>query len=160
LRTAGIDGALPTPVEQLVAAAGLRRGSADVFAEDLLARAPRELRHAVRGLVGRVRAMLDRREKEVHVSPVITHVGRRNFLTLHEIAHEILPWQSGLVYADDDLRLSWSTRLRFEREANQTAAELLFQRALFTSIAAEYQIGMGAVIEVSEMFGASIHAGF
>lgn len=160
LQIAGVNRALPTPVEDLVAAAGLRPRNQNVFSEDVLARAPSELREAVRCLVGRVRAMLDRREKEVYVSPAITHEGRRNFQTLHEVAHEILPWQSALAFADDDLQLSWATRIRFEQEANQTAAELLFQRALFTSMASEYEIGMAAVIELSEMFGASIHAGF
>jgi IrrE N-terminal-like domain len=160
LRAAGVNHVLPTPVDDLVAAAGLRRGTDDLFADDVLARAPRELQEAVRGLVGRVRAMLDRREKAVYVSPSITNEGRRSFQTLHEVAHEILPWQSALAYADDDLQLSWATRMRFEREANQTAAELLFQRVLFTTMAADYGIGIAAVVELSQLFGASIHAGF
>jgi hypothetical protein len=160
LRAADVGGRLPTPVDDLVAAAGLTRGADDLFSDHVFARAPRELRDAVRGLIGRVRAMLDRREKEVYVSPDITHMGRRNFQTLHEVAHEILPWQSALAYADDDARLSWTTRIEFERQANQTSAELLFQRALFTTMAADYEIGMAAIVELSDMFGGSIHAAF
>jgi len=58
--------------------------------------------------------MLDRRERAVYVHPEIQLAGRVNFQTLHEVAHDILPWQSALAYADDDLRLSWSTRIKFE----------------------------------------------
>jgi hypothetical protein len=159
LRDAGVRGRLPTPVDTIVAAAGLQHGSEDIFDEKTLARAPQELRDAVKGLSGKVRAILDRREREVYVSPEIQIEGRRNFQTLHEVGHDILPWQSGLVFADDDFRLSWSTRIRFEREANQAAAELLFQRDLFTKMAADYAIGFAGVIELCNKIGASIHAG-
>lgn len=130
-----------------------------MFDENVLARAPRELRDVVRRLSGRVRAMLDRREREVYVHPEIQIESRRNFQTLHEVGHDILPWQAALAYADDDQRLSWSTRIRFEQEANQSAAEMLFQRDLFTTMAAEYGIGFAAIVELCERMGASIHSG-
>jgi hypothetical protein len=158
LNAADVRGELPTPVEDIVAAAGLHRGSEDIFDESVLARAPRELRNVVRGLSGRVRAMLDRREREVYVHPEIQIESRRNFQTLHEVGHDILPWQQALAYADDDKRLSWSTKIRFEQEANQAAAEMLFQRDLFTTMAAEYGIGFAAIVELSERIGASIHS--
>jgi hypothetical protein len=159
LRDADARGRLPTPVDDIVAAAGLHRGSDELFDVGVIARAPRELREVVKGLAGRVRAMLDRREREVYVHPEIQIEGRRNFQTLHEVGHDLLPWQSALAYADDDQRLSWSTRIKFEQEANQAAAELLFQRNLFTRMASEYETGFGAVIELCEKIGASIHAG-
>jgi hypothetical protein len=130
-----------------------------MFDESVLARAPRELRNVVRGLSGKVRAMLDRREREVYVHPEIQIESRRNFQTLHEVGHDILPWQAALAYADDDQRLSWSTRTRFEQEANQAAAEMMFQRDLFTTMAAEYGIGFAAIVELCERIGASIHSG-
>lgn len=159
LRAADVRGQLPTPVEDIVAAAGLHRGSDDMFDESVLARAPHELRNVVRGLSGKVRAMLDRREREVYVHPEIQIESRRNFQTLHEVGHDILPWQAALAYADDDLRLSWSTQIRFEQEANQAAAEMMFQRDLFTTMAAEYGIGFAAIVELCEKIGASIHSG-
>lgn len=159
LRAAEVRGQLPTPVEDIVAAAGLHRGGDDIFDEGVLARAPRELREVVRGLSGKVRAMLDRREREVYVHPEIQIESRRNFQTLHEVGHDILPWQAALAYADDDQRLSWSTKIRFEQEANQAAAEMLFQRDLFTTMAAEYGIGFAAIVELCDTIGASIHAG-
>lgn len=158
LRAAEVRGQLPTPVEDIVAAAGLHRGSDDIFDESVLARAPRELRNVVRGLSGKVRAMLDRREREVYVHPEIQIESRRSFQTLHEVGHDILPWQAELAYADDDQRLSWATKIRFEQEANQAAAEFMFQRDLFTTMAAEYGIGFAAIVELSEQIGASIHS--
>ena len=159
LREADVRGQLPTPVDDIVAAAGLHHGSENLFDERILARAPRELQDAVKGLAGKVRAMLDRREREVYVHPEIQIEGRRNFQTLHEVGHDILPWQSALAYADDDQRLSLSTRIRFEQEANQTAAELLFQRDVFMEMAADHVIGFAGVVELCEQIGASIHAG-
>jgi hypothetical protein len=159
LRDAEVRGQLPTPVEDIVAAAGLHRGSDDMFDESVLARAPRELQNLVRGLSGKVRAMLDRREREVYVHPGIQIESRRNFQTLHEVGHDILPWQAEVAYADDDQRLSWSTKIRFEQEANQAAAEMLFQRDLFKTMAAEYEIGFAAIVELCEKVGASIHSG-
>jgi hypothetical protein len=159
LRDADVRGQLPTPVDAIVAAAGLQRGSEDIFDERTLARAPQELRDAVKGLTGRVRAMLDRREREVYVHPELQIEGRRNFQTLHEVGHDVLPWQSAVAFADDEFRLSWSTRIKFEQEANQAAAEFLFQRDLFTQMAADYAIGFAGVIELCDEIGASIHAG-
>jgi hypothetical protein len=160
LREAEVSGRLPTPIEDLVAAAGLTRGSDEIFSDHVLARAPRELQAAVRGLVGKVRAMLDRQEREIYVSPKITLVGRRNFHTLHEVGHERLTWQKQLAYADDEIQLSWKAHMRFEREANQFASEVLFQSDFFTKVASQYAIGMASVVELADMFGSSIHAAF
>jgi AraC-like DNA-binding protein len=46
----------------------------------------------------------------------------------------------------------------FEREANQGGSELLFQRDIFRDVAAEYEIGIASIVELSEKFGASIRA--
>jgi len=107
-----------------------------------------------------VSAVLDRRAKEIHISPEIQHEGRRRFKQVHEISHHILPWQSELAYADDYTTLSWSTRSQFEREANQGGAELLFQRRLFTEMAAQYKIGFAAIVDLANQFGSSYHAAF
>jgi Zn-dependent peptidase ImmA (M78 family) len=160
LRAAEVNRRLPTPIDDIVAAAGLVRGSDEIFSPSIIARAPKELRVAVAKLTGRVWAMLDRREREIYINPEITIEGRRNFQTLHEVGHDILPWQTELAYADDAARLSWRTKIRFEREANATAGELLFQRTLLSEIGSSYAIRIATVIELAEMFGASIHSTF
>jgi Zn-dependent peptidase ImmA (M78 family) len=160
LRHAEADGRLPTPVEDLVTAAELRQPEESVLSDSAISQAPAHLRKAMAKLRRKVSAVLDRRAKEIHISPEIQHEGRRRFKQVHEISHHILPWQSELAYADDCTTLSWSTRSQFEREANQGGAELLFQRRLFTEMAAQYKIGFGAIVDLANQFGSSYHAAF
>ena len=161
LRAADARDRLPTPVDDLVRAAGLSLSADMPFDESVLSRAPAHLAQAIRrlGLKHKVHAMLDRRERLVYVNPEIQLETRRRFRALHEVGHDILPSQREAAYADNAQTLSWATRLGQECNANQTAAELLFQRALFRQIATGYSIGMAAVIELADLFGASYHAG-
>lgn len=160
LLKAGANGRFPTAVDDLLAAADLVEPSESLLAETALAQAPRHLREAIARLTRKVEALLDRRAREIHLHPDIELDGQRAFKRLHEVSHDLLPWQSALAFADDNLTLSWSTKLLFEQEANQGAAELLFQRDTFRQVAADYDIGIAAVIELASMFGASIHATF
>ena len=160
LKKAGAYGCLPTPVDDLVAAASLEQSDESPWADLFLKRAPAHVRKAIAPLRSKIQAILDRREKVVHLNPDIEHRGRRRFKLLHEVSHELYPWQRELAFADDDYTLSWRTNSLFEREANQGAAELFFQRQIFAQVAADYEIGLAAVVHLSEKFGASIHATF
>jgi hypothetical protein len=161
LARADARGRLPTPVDDIVAAAGLERPRESVLSDSALSRAPERLRVAMMRVRSKVLAVLDRRAREVHLNPSVTdHPGQSNFKVLHEVAHDILPWQSELAYADDRLTLDSATRILFEREANQGAAELLFQRNFFGQMAADYEIGCAAVIELADGIGSSMHAAF
>jgi hypothetical protein len=151
--------ALPTPVEAIVSAANLEYGRDDLFADETLLRAG-EIGEKVRGLRGKLNALLDRRERKVYLNPEIQLLGRRNFHALHEVGHHWLDWQRELVYADDQYTLSPWTRVTQEREAHVAAAELLFQGEFFDRVAAEYRIGMAEIVELSQLFGASRHAAF
>src|SRR5438128_2510189 len=93
LKAAGVEETLPTPVADIVAAADLNWGSDGLFADETLERAPDELGKKMRALRGKLRALLDRRERKVYVNPEIQLVGRRNFHTLHEVGHDLLEWQ-------------------------------------------------------------------
>lgn len=159
LRHAGALGRLPTPVDDLVAAADLTEPEESMLSASVLKFAPTHLRDAVARLAGRVRGLVDRRALEVHLAPEVTHQARRNFIRLHETGHHILPWQSDLAYADDDSTLSPSVRATFELEASQCAADLLFQGKRFTVDAADLAIGLPAVIKAAEMYGASLRSG-
>lgn len=159
LHRADAAGRWPTPVGDILEASKLEQVEESPFADSMLARAPAHLRLAVRALRnGRIRGILDRRERTVYLDPAIDHDGRRNFVALHEVTHDLLPWQQELAYADNDLSLSERVRRVFEREANQGAAELFFQGARFAKIAANYEIGVGAVGALSEQTGASLRA--
>lgn len=160
LLRAEVGDRLPTPVEDVIAAADLTRGDDDVFAEETIAEAPAYLQKAIRRLMGKgkIHAILDRRRRKVHVNPTITNEGRRRFRALHEVGHSILPTQNDPAHVDNSKTLSPYTKILWERDANQTSSEILFQQQRFTEIAAEYEVGLGAVVELAEMFKASIHA--
>jgi hypothetical protein len=159
LRRADAIDRWPTPVQDILEASKLEEVPESPLAASVLGRAPEHLRHAVRLLTtGKVRAILDRRARVVHIDPAIDNQGRRHFVALHEVTHDLLPWQRELGYADDDTTLSDHARRTFEREANQGAAEMFFQGTRFTAIGANYEIGMKAVSALHEQSGASLRA--
>jgi hypothetical protein len=129
-----------------------------------IAQAPAHLRGILSRMSGKVHAVLDRRTREVHINPATDLAGQQAFKRLHETSHDLFTWQhlddghNG--FADDQWTLSPKTQILFEREANQGAAELLFQRDRFARIASDYAVSSGAVIELAERFGSSIHAAF
>lgn len=158
LARADARGKLPTPVDDLVAAAGLVQPKRSMLANLVLNDAPEHLRRPMRRLKFKVRALLDRQEREIHLDPAIDHPGQRAFKTLHEVTHDILPWQKALGYADDDSTLSLATRRLFEWQANVGAAELLFQRDLFADMEHDYATGLAAAFALAEEFGSSRRA--
>jgi IrrE N-terminal-like domain len=159
LRRADAPGRWPTPIDDIVAASELEEVEESPFSLATMKRAPKRLRKAVALINSRkIRAILDRRERTVHVDPAIENQGRRSFLRLHEVGHDLLPWQRELAYAEDDGTLSPYCKRLGEQEANQTAAELLFQGDRFRSMAAEYRIGIAAVGELAEEVGSSMRA--
>jgi hypothetical protein len=160
LRAADAKGRLPTPVDDIVAAAGLVQPEHSMLSDFVLAEAPAHLRDKIRRLRLKVRAVLDREAREIHVDPGLHNEGQIAFKKLHEVGHDICPWQRDRAYADDDETLSWSTNTRFEREANQAAAELMFQRTLMRDMAAEYEIGIPAILDLAGQIGSSGHAAF
>jgi IrrE N-terminal-like domain len=160
LLKADVHGRLPTPVDDIVAAAGLVEPQHSLLSEFILEQAPAHLRSKIRKLRLKVRAVLDRRAREIHIDPSLHIHGQIAFKKLHEVGHDICPWQRDLAYADDDETLSWSTDQRLEREANQAAAELLFQRTLFQDMAAQYEIGIAAILDLAALIGSSGHAAF
>jgi hypothetical protein len=160
LRKADAYGRWPTPVDDLIAAADLVEPDHSMLSNFVLEQAPAHLRGIIRKLSGRVRAVLDRKEREIHVDPAIQNEGRRSFHKLHEVSHDMFDWQKALGFADDDATLSLSTRKLFEWQANQGAAELLFQRNGFRDLAREYTTSMAAVVELAALVGSSAHATF
>jgi hypothetical protein len=159
LSRADAAGRWPTPVDDIVEAAELDEPEDSPFSLAFLRSAPKYLRKAVALVDSRkIRAVLDRRERSVHIDPSIEHSGRRSFLRLHEVSHDHFPWQSALAYADDESTLSPRTQRLFEQEANQGAAELLFQGRRFLKMAGDYRIGMAAVGDLARHVDASLRA--
>ena len=158
LRKADALDVFPTPVEQIIEAAGLTEASEDLFHESLLEKVPALLRRKIKRLKHRVLAAIDRREKHIYIDTSKANAGALAFRRLHEVSHDILPWQRDVMFADDKHTLSLGARRQFEREANFGAGELLFQNENFELTAADYDVAIASVIELADVFGASIHA--
>ncbi len=160
LRKADAYGRWPTRVDDIVAAAGLFEPRDSLLSTLVVEQAPAHVKRALRKITGRVLAVLDRRNREIHIDPSLHIEGQRAFKKLHEVGHDILPWQKALAYADDEATLSLSIRKTFEWQANVSAAELLFQGERFGEMASEYVTGIASVIELSNTVGSSLHATF
>ena len=160
LRLADVDERLPTPVEDIVAAAGLTKTSEIAITESMIRRAPANMRRLLRSAARKIQGVLHRSEQVIQIAPT-SSAERERFVTCHEVTHAILPWQSDLAVLGDDKRtLSPQVTALFEREANQGAAEILFQQDLLTRIALDYPIAMSTPLVLADCFGASIHATF
>ncbi len=79
---------------------------------------------------------------------------RKRFGIFHEIGHFIHP-EHQKIFVDDDSTLSWWTRARMERQANEIAAELVFQGNRFTEEALNSPASVSTVTELAPKYGAS-----
>jgi Zn-dependent peptidase ImmA (M78 family) len=79
---------------------------------------------------------------------------RKRFGIFHEIGHFIHP-EHHKIFVDDDSTLSWWTRARMERQANEIAAELVFQGNRFTEEALNSPASVSTVTELAPKYGAS-----
>ena len=150
-------GELPTPVDHLVDVAGLIPTNEWLLSESKIATAHAEVRKVLRGLRSKVRGTLDRSERTVFVDSGLDP-NKQRFVKLHETSHHILPWQQQMrLFADTDLTLSPAIQRAYEQEANQGAAELLFQLDGFSRAARDYPTALSTPIELSQHYGTSIH---
>jgi len=80
---------------------------------------------------------------------------RKRFGIFHEIGHFILPEHRRKLFLDDDVTLSWWAKAQIEREANEIAAELLFQGNRFTEEALSSPTSVRTVTDLAPKYGAS-----
>ena len=160
LNKAGVTEQLPTPVDDLVAAAGLIETSDYEITESRIRQMPKALQGFMRSAKRKISGLIDRRERVIQVDSSLKN-GREKFVKLHEVSHDIIPWQRDLlILADTPQTLSPSIELLFEREANQGAAELFFQLGFLYRIARDYPLDRTTPIILKDLFGSSIHAAF
>ncbi len=148
---------LPTPVDDIVACADLivsRDVNLNQKRKELSFQFPLRLRSAVRKVVG----LVDLREDVIYLSHQLLPQ-RRNFVTLHEVGHKMLPWQrQTYLYVDDDISLDLEISQQFEQEANQFAADVLFQIGRFAEDARSLPFTIASPITLARRYGASAHA--
>ena len=112
----------PTPVEKIVQYSELVvNGAVDISKvhASYMERANEFLRSALE----KVRGIFDTRKRIIYLD-LSQNSNRKNFVTLHETAHGILPWQRDVhqIIGDNDLTLSLDQAEEFESEANYFAS--------------------------------------
>ncbi len=150
-------GIYPTPVDNILKYSDLRvntgvdlsKISNNFFAKQGL--------NFKRGIT-KIRGVLDRREKVIYLD--LTQLEqKKRFVKLHEIGHESLFWQGRLHdFLDDDQTLDPDINEEFEAEANYFASGSLFQLELFNDKVQELPLELSSCIELSKIFGSSIHS--
>lgn len=150
LAESGVANALPTNEHALLDFLDLKQLSFDFKAELDFVDADDET-------IEDLRAVLSKNEKVVAIHSDLNEK-RSRFSTLHEIAHYILPEHHDKLFLDDDETLSWWSRIRLEQEANQIAADLLFQGRRFNAEAVDQALSWRTVLELAPKYGASYEA--
>ena len=159
LRKAGVVGVLPTPMDELIAAAKLK-GVTDPepFIRTFMAGLQEGARAVFRSALQKLRGIADLRERAIYV-PRDTNDRRILFAKGHEAGHQLIPWHNvNTGYQDDDLSLSPEAQECFDQEANFFSAEVIFQGSRFTSRVRDYKPSLDAVFQLADEHGASRHA--
>jgi hypothetical protein len=147
LEEAGALESLPTDELKVLDYLGLRQLSFDFGDEpDFVQHAPAIPEH--------LRAALS-----VNDRAVVTHseLGpkRHRWSVFHEVAHFILPEHLQRIFLDTDGTLSLWTKSRLEREANNVAAELIFQGNRFTEESLDLPLSCRTVLNLAPQYDAS-----
>lgn len=157
LKKAGVGDRLPTPVDDIVACADLvvsHEISLEPEQHGFLSKSLGILKSALRKAIG----LVDLRENVVYLD-LATLPTRQAFVKLHEAGHKLIPWQrEAYLFVDDERTLSPEIDALFESQANQFAAEVLFQGDRFSSELRDYPLEMKSALALSKRYGASVHA--
>jgi transcriptional regulator with XRE-family HTH domain len=158
LKAADVWGVIPVPLEAVMDAADLvRAGEISLdSAEKKLLRS--KFGALVDQVLTRLQGVIHVRAREVWVKPGM-YEPRRRFVTAHEIGHGVLPWQQEtLAYLDDERRLSETIRIRYEREANHAAIELLAHGDLLRKEADDSALSLDLVGRLANRYQLSLQA--
>lgn len=162
LNEASVLGVLPTPVEQVMAAARVREVEEDVLNPTFVARIlnkAQQAGHAIKRALSKVVGLFHASEGLVFIDRTIVLVKQR-FVRLHEAAHGFLPWQRPMyaVVEDCEKSLDPETADLFDREANVFASEVLFQLNTFRDMAEEKPFSIWTPVRMAPTFNASLYA--
>ena len=111
LRLADVGEWLPTPVEDIVVAAGLTKTDEIHITESMIRRAPAKMQRLLRSAARKIQGVLHRGEQVIQIAPT-NSAERERFVTCHEVTHAILPWQSDLAVLGDNQRALCPSRRR------------------------------------------------
>ena len=109
---------------------------------------------------GKIQAMLDANERTVAFKSGLP-TRKRQWGSLHEVAHEFIPWQSGVLYYCSLLLLPDHVLQQFEAEADRFAAEAFFFGKQFHKQAYAGDFSLKTAMELAtDVYETSFHATF
>ena len=107
-----------------------------------------------------IQAMLDAEERAVVFRSGLPSQ-KKKWGSLHEVAHEFLPWQRELLYCCPLLLLPANVQKQFEAEADIFAAEAFFFGQQFHKQAFTGDLSLTSAIELAtSVYGTSLHSTF
>lgn len=157
LRKSDALGTFPTPLEQLLEVADLMAAGEITLDADEKRKLWSKFGSLLDKALDLLQGAIHRRSRQVWVQPGLYEMKRR-FVLAHEIGHDILPWQRELAYLDDDQRLRENVRIKFEREANQAAIELLAQGDALRREADDSRLTASLLSELRDKYQISLQA--
>jgi hypothetical protein len=162
LREASALGVLPTPVEQVMAAAKVREVEEDVLNPSFVAKLMNKAEQAglvIKRALSKVLGLFHASEGLVFIDHTLMLV-RKRFVRLHEAAHGFLPWQRPMyaMVEDCEKSLDPDTADLFDREANVFASEVLFQLDTFRDMAEAESFSIWIPVRLAPKFNASVYA--
>ncbi len=157
LQRAGVGDRLPTPVADIVACAELVVSQDITLSEvhaDFFSNSFGVLHEALNKVLG----LVDLREKVIYLDTTQLPQ-KQSFVKLHEVGHDVLPWQrAAYIYLDDETTLDPQVKDLFEQQANQFAAHVLFQLDRFEKDSADLPLSIRSPLALAKRYGASVHA--
>ena len=159
LKKADAIGCFPTPVKAIMEAADVEEVEDQILDHGFLYKMRRQAGSALYRAVSKVIGLFDAVGKLVFVDRTI-HVFKQVFVRLHELGHSVLPWQREMyaLVETSEQSIAPDVAKTFDREANVFAAEVLFQVGGFSKDAAEMDFTLQTAVDLSDKYGASIHA--
>ena len=108
----------------------------------------------------KIQAMLDTRSRSVVFKDGLPDQ-KKNWGSVHEVAHDFIPWQRDLLYYCPLLLLSPEVQKQFETEADIFAAEAFFFGGRFHRQAYSDEFGLNTAITLAtDVYQTSLHVTF
>ena len=156
LRESKARGVFPTPVDKIVKTAELQidqgidlsRAKQGFFAKKF---------EGIGRVSRKVLGVLDFRSKTIYLD-LQQRDSRQRFVKLHEVGHDVLPWQGDAYRWDDENTIAPSVKNIFEREASTFASSVLFQLERFDEEAGKLPLAIKSSLALAKKFGASCQA--
>ena len=159
LQEADALGVLPTPIDDILAAANVEYIDEEVLDTGFLRKLRSKAGDALKRALSKVLGVFDAKSGLVFVDRLLKPVKQR-FVMLHEAGHGFMPWQRTMydLVEDCEQALDPDAAELFDREANVFASEVLFQLDTFVEMAADHDFEIWTPIKLSKEFHASLYA--